>query len=58
MGTFAEAANIDYRLSFADQEKQTSEPELLNIQWRLKSRLFKESFLFKGQSIQQGSQWL
>ncbi len=24
MGTFAETANVDYRLSFADQEKQTS----------------------------------
>jgi hypothetical protein len=24
MGTFAEIANIDYRLSFADQEKPTS----------------------------------
>jgi hypothetical protein len=35
-----------------------SEPEFLNIQWRLKSRLFKESCLFKGQSVQQGLQWL
>ncbi len=34
------------------------EPEFLNIQWRLKSRLFKESCLFKGQSVQQGLQWL
>ncbi len=33
------------------------EPEFLNIQWRLKSRLFKESCLFKGQSVQQGLQW-
>jgi hypothetical protein len=24
MGAFAETANVDYRLSFADQEKQTS----------------------------------
>jgi hypothetical protein len=24
MGTFAETANLDYLLSFADQEKQTS----------------------------------
>jgi hypothetical protein len=24
MGTFAETANVDYRLSFADQGKQTS----------------------------------
>jgi hypothetical protein len=35
-----------------------SEPEFLNIYWRLKSRLFKESGLFRGQSVQQGSQWL
>ncbi len=34
------------------------EPEFLNIYWRLKSRLFEESCLFKGQSVQQGSQWL
>ncbi len=35
-----------------------SEPEFLNIHWRLKSLLFMESCLFKGQSVQQGSQWL
>jgi hypothetical protein len=35
-----------------------TEPEFLNIQWRLKSRLFNESCLFKGQSVQQGLQWL
>jgi hypothetical protein len=34
------------------------EPEVLNIQWRLKSRLFQESCLFKGHNVQQGSQWL
>jgi hypothetical protein len=34
------------------------EPEFLNIYWRLKSRLFKESCLLKGQSGQQGSLWL
>ncbi len=32
------------------------EPEFLNIQWRPKSQLFEESCLFKGQSVQQGSQ--
>jgi hypothetical protein len=37
---------------------KSPEPEFLNIQWRLKSRLFKESCLFKGQSVQQGLQWL
>jgi hypothetical protein len=26
MGTFAETANVDYRLSFANQGKQTSIP--------------------------------
>ncbi len=31
------------------------EPEFLNICWRLKSRLFKKSCLFKGQRVQQGS---
>jgi hypothetical protein len=31
-----------------------SEPEFLNIYWRLKSRLFKESCLFKGHSVQSG----
>jgi hypothetical protein len=36
----------------------TSEPEFLNIYWRLKSQLFKASCLFKGHSVQQGSQWL
>jgi hypothetical protein len=30
------------------------ELKLLNIQWRLKSQLFKDSCLFKGQSVQQG----
>jgi hypothetical protein len=35
-----------------------SEPEFFNIYWRLKSRLFEESRLFRGQSIQQASQWL
>jgi hypothetical protein len=35
-----------------------SEPEFINIYWRLKSRLFKESCLFKAKSAQQGSQWL
>ncbi len=35
-----------------------SEPEFLNIYWRLRSRLFEENCLFKGQSVQQGSQWL
>ncbi len=35
-----------------------SEPEFLNTYWRLKSRLFEESCLSKGQSVQQGSQWL
>jgi hypothetical protein len=35
-----------------------TEPEFLNISWRLKSRLFEESCLFKGHSVQQGSQWL
>jgi hypothetical protein len=35
-----------------------AEPESLNIYWRLKSRLFEESCLFKGQSVHQGSQWL
>ncbi len=35
-----------------------TEPEFLNIQWRLKSRLFNESCLFKGQSVQQDLQWL
>ncbi len=34
------------------------EPEFLNIHWMLKSQLFKESCLFKGQSVQQGLQWL
>jgi hypothetical protein len=37
---------------------QTAEPEFLNIQWRLKSWLFNKSGLFKGQSVQQGLQWL
>jgi hypothetical protein len=37
---------------------RSPEPEFLNIYWRLKSRLFEESCLFKGQSVQQGSQWL
>jgi hypothetical protein len=31
------------------------EPEFLNIYWRLKSRLFATSCLFKGQRVQQGS---
>jgi hypothetical protein len=34
------------------------EPEFLNIQWGLKSRLFEASCLFKGQSVQQGLHWL
>ncbi len=29
-----------------------SEPKFLNIYWRLKSRLFEESCLFKGQCVQ------
>ncbi len=33
----------------------STEPEFLNICWRLKSRLFKKSCLFKGQRVQQGS---
>jgi hypothetical protein len=32
-----------------------TEPEFLIIYWRLKSRLFKKSCLFKGQWVQQGS---
>ncbi len=31
-----------------------TEPEFLNIYWRLKGRLFKESCLFKGYGVQQG----
>ncbi len=31
------------------------EPEFLNIYWRLESRLFAKSCLFKGQRVQQGS---
>ncbi len=34
------------------------DPEFVNIQWRLNSRLFEETCLFKGQSVQQGFQWL
>jgi hypothetical protein len=33
----------------------TPEPEFLNICWRLKSRLFMTSCLFKGHRVQQGS---
>jgi hypothetical protein len=40
------------------QTVRRAEPEFVNIQWRLKSRLFEESCLFKGQSVQQGLQWL
>ncbi len=32
-----------------------SEPEFLNIDWRLESRLFATSCLFNGQKVQQGS---
>jgi hypothetical protein len=41
-----------------DKRYDSTESEFLNIYWRLKSRLFKESCLFKGHSVQQGSQWL
>jgi hypothetical protein len=34
-----------------------SEPEFLNIYWRLKSQHFEETCLFRGQSVQQGSFW-
>jgi hypothetical protein len=35
-----------------------TEPEFLNIYRRLKSRFFEKSRLFKGQRVQQGSNWL
>jgi hypothetical protein len=38
----------------AGLQQYSPEPEFLNIQ----SQLFKESCLFKGQSVQQGLQWL
>jgi hypothetical protein len=34
-----------------------SEPEFLDIYWRLKSQLFEKTRLFKGQGVQQGSFW-
>ncbi len=49
---------ISIRVLYMYLGKDIPEPEFLNIYWRLKSRLFEESCLFKGQSVQQGSQWL
>jgi hypothetical protein len=39
------------------QNLHSPEPEFFNIYRRLKRRRFEESCLFKGQSVQQGSQW-
>jgi hypothetical protein len=56
-------SGVQSLLCFVYKEKYTiyrksPEPEFLNIQWRLKSRLFQESCLFKGHNVQQGLQWL
>jgi hypothetical protein len=39
----------------AEEGTVRTEPEFLNIYWRLESRLFATSCLFKGQRVQQGS---
>ncbi len=51
-------SSLRYKSTVNGPVSMHPEPEFLNIYWRLKSRLFEESCLFKCQSVQKGSQWL
>ncbi len=46
--------NVSAKLYIPTELSVYTEPEFLNIYWRLKSRLFVKSCLFKGQRVQQG----